>query len=249
MSASSSDPKSKSRAARHGLTLIEFLVVLAVLAVLIAFLMPTTRRTHGAARRSQCKNNLKQIALALHNYADAYGALPPACTFDEHGERLHSWRTLILPFLEQRPLYETIDLAKPWNDPVNAAALATPVSAYRCPSAKMPPTATTYLGMVGEGLLFHPHRPRRLAEVTDGIGETAMVIEVDEDRAVPWMSPVDTDETFLIRLDPKLKLSHAPGTHVALADGSVRWISQETHQIESRRALATIAGGDQVVEQ
>lgn len=249
MSASSLDPKSKSLAVRRGLTLIEFLVVLAVLAVLIAFLMPATRRSRGGARRAQCKNNLKQIALALHNYADTYGALPPAFTVNDTGERLHSWRTLILPFLEQRPLYETIDLAKPWNDPVNAAALATPVFVYQCPSATIPPTYTTYLGMVGEGLLLHPHRPRRLAEVTDGIGETAMVIEVDEDQAVPWMSPEDTDETFLISLDPKFKLSHEPGTHVALADGSVRWISQETHQIESRRALGTIAGGDKVIEQ
>lgn len=248
MSASSLDPKSKSRAVRRGLTLIEFLVVLAVLAVLIAFLMPTTRRTRGGARRAQCKNNLKQIALALHNYADAYGALPPAYTFNEHGEKLHSWRTLILPFLEQGPLYETIDLGKPWNDPVNAAALATPVWVYRCPSATIPPAHTTYLGLVGERLLFHPHRSRPFAEVTDGIGETAMVVEVDDERAVPWMAPVDTDETFLVSLDPKLKLSHEPGTHVALADGSIRWISQETHQIESRRALATIAGGDKVVE-
>ena len=70
-------------------------------------------------------NNLKQIALALLNYEQAHHALPPAYTVDAQGRPLHSWRTLILPYLDQESLYQTIDLSKPWNDPANAKALET----------------------------------------------------------------------------------------------------------------------------
>ena len=73
----------------------------------------------------QCANNLKQIALALRNYESVYHALPPAYTVDAEGKPLHSWRTLILPYLEQQALYDKIDLSKPWDDPANKEAYET----------------------------------------------------------------------------------------------------------------------------
>jgi type II secretory pathway pseudopilin PulG len=103
-------------------TLVELLVVLGVIAILIALLLPMRRSAGEASRRSMCSNNLKQIGIALHNYADEYGAFPPAYTVDAEGKPLHSWRTLILPFIEQGPLYEKIDLSKPWDDPANKEA-------------------------------------------------------------------------------------------------------------------------------
>src|SRR5437016_2000216 len=103
---------------------VELLAGLAIFMLLIALLIPATRSSaRPAARRAQCVNNLKQIAQALLNYEQAYGALPPAYTVDAKGRPLHSWRTLILPYLEQEPLYRTIDLSKPWNDPANVRAL------------------------------------------------------------------------------------------------------------------------------
>ena len=83
-------------------TLVGFLGVLGIIALVIALLLPLARNGAGpAARRAQCTNNLKQIALALHNYEQAYKALPPAYTVDAEGRPLHSWRTLILPYLEE----------------------------------------------------------------------------------------------------------------------------------------------------
>src|SRR4051794_16138712 len=79
----------------RGFKLVELIVVMGIIAVLLALLLPATRSTRGAARRSQCVNNLKQIALALHSYEQAHKALPPAYTVDAQGRRLHSWRTLI----------------------------------------------------------------------------------------------------------------------------------------------------------
>ena len=108
--------------------------VVGILALLIALLLPASRGSREAARRMQCSNHLKQIALALQNYADTYGCLPPAHTVDAEGKPLHSWRTLILPFMEQKELYDQIDLSKPWDDPANEKAMKTKISYYVCPS-------------------------------------------------------------------------------------------------------------------
>ena len=115
--------KPKSSGGKFGL--LHLLAVVGILGLLIAFFFPATRCNWPAARRMQCMNNLKQIALALHNYSSDYNALPPAYTVDVDGKPLHSWRTLILPYLEQQALYETIDMTKPWNDPASAISNQT----------------------------------------------------------------------------------------------------------------------------
>src|SRR5688500_14949385 len=119
---------------RRGFRLVELLVVVGLIGLLIACLLPNVRSSREAARRMSCANNLHQIALALHNYEDEFGCLPPAYTVDAAGKPLHSWRTLILPFAEQKVLYEKIDLAKPWDDPANQAAYEMNLSMYQCPS-------------------------------------------------------------------------------------------------------------------
>ena len=99
---------------RSGVTWIEILIVLASLAALVALFIPFSRMGSAGrepSRRSQCKNNLKQIGLALHNYHEKYQAFPPAYTVDATGKPLHSWRTLILPFVDQQALYDKIDLS------------------------------------------------------------------------------------------------------------------------------------------
>src|SRR3954454_6917330 len=107
-------PKSSST---RGFGLLELLAVLGILALLIALLLPATRSAREPARRSQCVNNLKQLAQALRSYEQAYRSLPPAYSVDARGRPLHSWRTLILPYLEHARLYNPIALTKPWDDP------------------------------------------------------------------------------------------------------------------------------------
>src|SRR6478672_613361 len=126
-------------------TLLGCLAVIGIVGVLVALLLPATRNAGESARRAQCSNNLKQIAIALHLYVDAYGALPPAHTVDAEGKPLHSWRTLILPFAEQEPLYQKIDLSKPWADPANKVAFDAVPPGYGCPSIDRPLTHTTYM--------------------------------------------------------------------------------------------------------
>ena len=100
-----------------GFTLIELLVVIAIIAVLIALLLPAVQQAREAARRTQCKNNLKQIGLALHNYLATATMFPPAKIFDQNASQCQgwiygnslSWRVMLLPYADQAPLYNGIN--------------------------------------------------------------------------------------------------------------------------------------------
>ncbi|MBA4032139.1 MAG: prepilin-type cleavage/methylation domain-containing protein [Planctomyces sp.] len=130
---------------RQGFTLIELLVVIAIIAVLIALLLPAVQQAREAARRTQSKNNLKQIGLALHNYHDVHRVFPAAylantrhpsrdpVTFD--GPNGFAWGTMLLPHLDQAPIYNKLRTDLPCWDPVNAAAAAINLPVFMSPSA------------------------------------------------------------------------------------------------------------------
>lgn len=107
-----------------------------------------------AGGRTRCLNNLKSITLALISYAARHNAFPPAYTVDANGNRLHSSRTLILPYLDQHALDELIDLSKPWNDPANAKAFGKELNVFSCWSAKLSGGLTTYLGNAATDEMF-----------------------------------------------------------------------------------------------
>jgi len=208
----------------------------------IGFFLPTWRET-GSIR---CQNNLKNIALAIGQYEQVFKALPPARTVDADGRPLHSWRTLILPYLEQEDLYRSIDLTKPWDDPANAAALATPLSIYRCPDAG-PPGTTCYFASTGPDRAMAPDRPRPLAEIADPPGGVLLLFEAEAeaDHAVPWMTPWDGEPSEFLRAAPYSRPPHGGGSNAAFLDGSVRFLDADT-PAEVRRAFATIADGEPV---
>jgi prepilin-type N-terminal cleavage/methylation domain-containing protein len=128
--------------ARRGFTLIELLVVIAIIAILIALLLPAVQQAREAARRSQCKNNLKQIGLALHNYHEQAGTLPPGWIGVDLATRLpdveglngFGWGAMILPHLDQTPLYNRINFFVGVADPLNLVPRTTNLTVYRCPS-------------------------------------------------------------------------------------------------------------------
>ena len=130
-----------------GFTLVEILVVIAIIGVLVALLMPAVQAAREAARRTTCTNNMKQLGLAILNYHDVFRVFPPSSTSDvEQGgwisnpasRHLHSWRALILPFAEQGPLHATIDFSVSSLHANNLAAASTRLPIYRCPSYSGP---------------------------------------------------------------------------------------------------------------
>ncbi|MCC7420015.1 MAG: DUF1559 domain-containing protein [Planctomycetaceae bacterium] len=129
---------------RRGFTLIELLVVIAIIAILIALLLPAVQQAREAARRTQCRNNLKQLGLALHNYHDTYLSFPIGCRTDAAGGWGQSWWVGILPYIDQGPLYNQ------WNHSVANAGYTGQVTlldgkkipGVLCPSSTLKETTT-----------------------------------------------------------------------------------------------------------
>ena len=155
---------------RHGFTLIELLVVIAIIAILIALLLPAVQQAREAARRTQCKNNLKQLGLALHNYHDTYNAFPFGHQFtgnfdgvpnDNQGGTGFYWSYSILPYIEQSNLYAKFNSSFPISNTnylasvANAAAATTPLASMLCPSDTRPSTLNA--GAAGAIGAIRPH--------------------------------------------------------------------------------------------
>jgi prepilin-type N-terminal cleavage/methylation domain-containing protein len=187
---------------RWGFTLIELLVVIAIIAVLISLLLPAVQQAREAARRIQCKNNLKQIGLALHNYLDAYSTLPPSFCFSTAG----SWSVhgRILPYMEQASAFSQVRLDLDWANPINEATHVAQlkVPSYSCPSD--PNSDRMHDAGPGEGDIrpqnygvnfgtwkiydpvsnaggdgvFYPNSQTRAADILDGMSNTLLAAEV-----------------------------------------------------------------------
>jgi prepilin-type processing-associated H-X9-DG protein len=192
-----------------------------------------------SARRTQCSNNLHNIALALQNYEAKYHCLPPAYSVDAEGKPLHSWRTLILPFIEQQNLYHRIDLTKAWDDPVNQHARDVPLRLYECPSSAAGRGTTTYFAVVAAGGCFKGAESKSLSDVKDRQGRTLMVIEVAEKYAVHWMSPTDATEDMILSREHDSELSHPGGSNAAFADGSIRHLTENALADEFKAMKST----------
>jgi prepilin-type processing-associated H-X9-DG protein len=212
--------------------------------VSIALLLPAVQQAREAARRTQCMNNLKQIGLALHNYASAWGSFPPAYIADESGRPMHSWRVLILPFIEQDQIYQQYDFSEPWDGPNNSRLLARMPPVYACPSTPNPGTNTAYVGVFGEHCIFRGDKPVSFREIMDGTSNTLMVGEATH-ASIPWMKPVDVDITAHPSIgDPDgFSSFHVGGANFLLADGAVRFISQTINPL-TLKALFTRDGGE-----
>jgi hypothetical protein len=220
---------------RNALTIFEGVIVVATIGLLSLLLLANVERTcQGSAPRAACHHRLGVIVLALHEYETHHGHLPPAYTVDDKGNRLHSWRTLILPYLEQQSLYDSIDLTKSWDDPANAKAYAAVIEVYQCPAGDLDPGMTTYVAPFGPDWSFATEKPRSLDEVGD---ETVLVMEIDPQRAVHWMSPYDFEDAKALPFDGDDEGVHLGSWIVALSDGQVMSIDRTTPPDEIREML------------
>lgn len=190
------------RVRQRGFTLIELLVVIAIIAILITLLLPAVQQAREAARRTQCKNNLKQIGLAVHNYHDIFNTLPPGDLSE--GYTRTSVFVSILAQLDQAPLYNLYDFNKPHTDPVNQKVVSQQLATYLCPAAvirRQVPIAGcdandrapgTYAGCGGSGdpwgtrasgapnnglIVNLDSGPVRMRDIIDGTSGTLMIGE------------------------------------------------------------------------
>ncbi|WP_152050006.1 M56 family metallopeptidase [Tautonia marina] len=199
-----------------------------------------------ASRRTQSTNNLKMIALALHNYHDVYGHFPPPVLYAEDGTP-YSWRVALLPFLEQAPLYNEYRMNEPWDSPNNRKLLEQMPSVYRVPGSESDPTHADYFALVGPmSLMGMPGKGTNIAKITDGTSNTLAIVETK--RPIPWTQPED------IRVsDPSANPNELvvpefggfwpEGFQAAFGDGSVRFLSF-TINPDVLRALITKSGGE-----
>jgi prepilin-type N-terminal cleavage/methylation domain-containing protein/prepilin-type processing-associated H-X9-DG protein len=182
-----------------GFTLLELLVVLAIIAILAGLFLAAVQKTRAAASRARCQNNLRQIGTACHNFAAAGGRLPPGVTAVAKGESFPNmgWLARILPHVEQQPLWQASVAAyavQP-GDPFHAphTGFMTPIRVYACPAddrqlevhdthAKFRVACAGYLGVLGtnyritDGVLFHGSQVR-LVDVADGTSNTLLAGE------------------------------------------------------------------------
>jgi len=234
-------------------------VVLVIGVILALLLIPAIQAAREAARQAQCMNHLKMIGLAFHNYHSTWKCFPPAYTTDKDGKPMHSWRALILPYMEQRALYEQIRLDEPWDSPHNRALASQMPPEYRCPSdSASTGTQTSYAVIVGleaslrdPGPVFEAGHPPRMPDILDGTSNTLLVVEV-AGAGIDWMEPRDLDfakMTYAINDGSArgIQSGHPGRACVLFCDGSVRPLSQ-TIDPELLKALITCEG-QEVVEQ
>ncbi len=166
-------------------------IVSAIIYVGSCLLAPGYVDLRSAWQRASCCRSVKSLLLALHNYHDAYGSFPPAYVADEHGKPMHSWRVLVLPFLEQQALYDQYDFSQPWDGPKNRRLLSLMPDVFRCPAQRNRNVSeTNYVAVIGPHTAWPGNNAVRLADFPDGSRQTLMLVEV-VDSAIAWTEPAD----------------------------------------------------------
>ena len=247
-----SEPREKSSGGSSSATIAIIAVAACVVmffgvGLLIALLLPAVQQAREAARRTQCKNNLKQIGLALHNYHDTFRLFPAAHLNDLEGEPKLSWRVSILPYLDEPARYNAYQFDEAWDSPSNSGLLNPLPVTYGCPSHSTPgSTSTAYAAITGSNTVLGDGKCVPIHLITDGTSNTLMVIEACG-LNIPWMKPQDIDAATVKAVgDPNGASSkHTGGTHVLMADGAVRFISNNIDP-KTYKALITRDGGEQL---
>lgn len=206
-----------------------------------------------AVRNSQCRGNYGILHLALHNYHDTYKCLPPAFIADANGKPIHSWRVLILPFLDGNEIYKQYDFREPWDGP-NNRKLADKWNhhTWQCPNNPEfgQNLMTNYVAVVGPQTAFPGDRSVTFDDFRDGLENTILLVEI-ANSDIHWMEPRDLnfDEMSFAINDPQrssISAPHPTGPAVVFADRISGYRLDRSLRPKTVKALLTIAGGEPV---
>ena len=220
--------------------------------ILTALLLPAVQAAREAARRAACTNHLKQVSVAMFSYEATWGCFPPAYLADEDGQPMHSWRVLLLPYLDEQMLYDQYNFDEPWDSPGNRALADRMPEVYQCPSDRSAgPSETSYAMIVGPGTISDGPTSTRSdqIQISDGSSNTLMVVEA-AGSGIHWMEPRDlpADEiSYFINdpVDPGIHSDHPGCANVAMCDGAVQALDDSTEP-EQVEAMTTIGGGEEI---
>ena len=195
------------------------------------------------------KDQLRRIAVAMHNWHATHGRFPAQANYDNEGRPLLSWRVHLLPFLGGLELHKQFHLNEPWDSQHNRMLLKKMPTVYVMPDSKVASQGSTcYLRPVGPATSCPGKESITFRDITDGTSNTVLVIEVDEDHAVPWTKPED------LEYDPEVPTrglgGHIEGTaRTVLCDGSPRvlhYLLTDPLRKTDLRAIFTRNGGEYV---
>ncbi len=217
---------------------------------LVAAMGPAVKASQGAAKRVRSVNNLKQLVLAMHNYAQAHGdRFPAAVMFGPDGKTPHSWRVAILPYLDQQGLYDQYKFDEPWDGPNNRKLIDKMPQMFAHPDERSR-TSSSYYMPTGPHTISPDTQGSTLAQITDGTSLTIALVEAERD--VPWTRTEDFPVPTLVDTPrdapiPPLGGFSPDGFNTAFADGSVHFISAKIDptvlkQLFSRDGGEVIAG-------
>jgi hypothetical protein len=211
----------------------------------------STRVAEVRARacQSECSGHLCCIGTALLRYHEQYGCFPPAYIADKNGVPMHSWRVLLLEFLDPQ-LHSAYDFREPWDGPNNRKLADRMPNVFGCPNRRSSsPYKTSYVVVVGPDTMFPGETPRKLADVRDPHDTTILVVEI-ADSTIHWMAPRDLrveDMSFVIndRSRPSLS-SDDPAGPAACMLNCVRFRLRPNLRPETLKAMLTVAGGERI---
>ena len=165
----------------------EVIVMIGLSLFVGVLLIPATTSPGPMPKQVVCRNHLRELGIALLNYEMVNGRLPPAFITDEHGKPMHSWRVLILPYIEELELYRKYRFDEPWDGPNNSTLATVDVPIFRSPLHKTSPRHASYSVVVSEKSAMRPNFGCKISDVVDGTSKTVTVVASHCD--VPWTQP------------------------------------------------------------